>query len=1214
MSRAQPPLALTLPLAGNRVIEASAGTGKTWTLSALYLRLVLGRCGDPEAGVGGPATPLAPQQILVLTFTNAAAEELRDRIRARLALAARAFADGEGHSIASCDDVVVERLYLETPLDERARAGRLLARAAESMDEAAIGTIHSWALQTLQSNPFRSCIPFEVEMVDGREQIEHAARDYFRVHLERLAPPVYALVARALGTPQQIAGLLGRLLDRPARIRGADRGPGGDAFAAAAALAARIDAAKARWRDGRDEAAALLRAKAAQGALQRTRPDKLKRILEAFDAWAEGDSPLGSTAMFTKVDGTQRLWFAADTLAQRMNNGHAPPRHAVFDALEEAVDVVLLQSPLPADEVRALRAHAWHWIGQRLDAERRLHGRWSFRDLLAGLDEALADPRNGEDFAALLRDQFPAALVDEFQDTDALQYAVFSRLYLDAARAPRPGLALLLIGDPKQAIYRFRGADLETYLAARRDAGPRVHRLDTNFRSTRELVAAVNAVFAHAAHPDGPFRDRRLAYVAAQANGRAVACTVAGRPLTALEFWRLPRAQRAVSNRQDAERLMAAHCAEEIAQLLIARQRGDCDIPAREIAVLVQNGPQAQLVRDELARRKVASVYLSMRDSVFETAQAKDLLIILRAVAQPSDDRMVRSALATRSMGYPLDELDRCAGDEDAWEQIVAQMVALGEVWSQRGVLPMLRRLMSQFGVFHQVRETIDGERALTNLLHLGELLQAESRAIHGREGLIRFLAEAIDEAGAAAAPSDERLQRLESDESLVRVLTVHKSKGLEYDLVYLPFGVVSGRGRRLDAGSIAFVHEDGELVADLAADDATLARERDADHQEALRLLYVAVTRARHSCRVGVADWKLGEDQRDAVAVALASDDDDEVTARLAALAAADPTSIRIVELGERAALSRLYAAGDRAAVRPARRFLRPARGDLERHWRIASYSALTRDDGPSAAAVAYVRERELEEELTAAPEAAGAGLYGFPRGAEPGNFLHGIMEWIALRLGFDQALQRPDLLAEVRRRCRHQGLGEWAEVLTDRLLAALRQPILPSGCRLGDLPRTATRAEIDFLLPVVRMSTRELDERVCRLELPGQERPRLAAQTVRGMLRGFIDLVFEHDGRFWVADYKSNHLGDGLADYGPDALAGEILRHRYDLQYVLYTLALHRLLKTRLAHYDYDTHFGGVRYLFLRALPDGGGVYAARPARELIEGLEADCLGAVS
>jgi exodeoxyribonuclease V beta subunit len=1203
MSPSRRPLALSFPLHGSRLIEASAGTGKTFTISALYLRLILGHGGEAAF-----REPLLPPQILVVTFTDAATRELRDRIRARLVQAAALFrGDGEA-------DALLHELRADFPAAQWPDCARRLELAAQWMDEAAVSTIHGWCQRMLREHAFDSGSLFSQTLeTDHSELLAEVVRDYWRQHCYPLQGAALAWAARHWGAPANLGARLRPLLGEEGAS--GDQ-PLGELLERALADRQReLEALKTPWRTWTDELQALLDAAVAakQVDARKIQARYYNPWLSKLRDWASGEEDrldLGTGFSRLTPDGLAEAWKGE------------PPVHPALEAMAVLPErLAALRDPAET----ALR-HAAAWVRQRFDREKRQRAEMGFDDMLSRLDAALQGD-NGPRLAEVIRRQFPVALIDEFQDTDPLQYRIFDTLY--QVEINRDDCGLFMIGDPKQAIYSFRGADIHTYLRAQRATAGRHYNLETNFRSSEDMVAAVNGVFLRAEQREGGegaflLRDD-LPFIDVSAQGRKETWTLDGQAQPALSLWHLasdePLAKGAYLD------ALAGASAGEIVRLLDLGQQGRAGFSGEDglvalrpsdIAVLVRDFNEAQAIRGELAARGVRSVYLSDKDSVVAAQEARDLLLWLRACAEPDQDRPLRAALASATLGLALDELERLNLDERIWERRVLQFRDYRQRWQRQGVLPMLRQLLQDFALPQRLMGREDGERVLTNLLHLAELLQQAAAELDGELALIRHLGELL--AGESQA-AEEQVLRLESDEALVRVVTIHKSKGLEYPLVFLPFICAF---RPLDDKQPLQVHDGQRRRLVLKADEDTLARAERERLGEDLRLLYVALTRARHGCWLGVADLKIGNGRKSrlhesALGYLLGGGVPLAASAALAGWLAPFADAPRSVLAPVPQAGEQRYRAQDDEQFVP--RWRTPARRAAE-HWWIASYSALRLDEdaparvnryedaAPDSPAMQNASDDESSELALPPLPASAQGLHRFPRGPNPGTFLHGLLE-MAAQEGFAQLAADPLALREaLARRCQRRGLESWIDPLQQWLQGLLLQPLpLGDGEAVCLAELSQYQAELEFWFEARAVDVRRLDELVQRCELPDIARQPLRADTLNGMFKGFIDLVFEHQGRYYVADYKSNWLGVDDGAYTHDAMAAAMASHRYDLQYVLYVLALHRQLRLRLADYDYDRHLGGALYLFLRA--PAHGAYLARPPRELIEQLDALFMG---
>ncbi len=1192
---------LTMPLTGLQVIEASAGTGKTWTLAALYVRLVLGHGG--KAG-------LYPPQILVMTFTDAATAELRGRVRERLAQAALFF-KGMEKPDAPADDFL-HSLRAQYPPEAWPACAQRLDLSAQWMDDAAIFTIHGWSSRMLKQHAFDSASLFQQSRVEDSDALRlSAVQDYWRTWFYSV--PLGQLGAlQALGAdPEALFNKLKTLWAQSERAPSQVVASGKDPQA----LLLEWDAWQTTLQPLEAAASqactpdliALLDSLVAAKQLKSYRQDWPGKLAE----WAQGESLLQMKKAARDKALTLLQRFAASALLDK--GWSAASSHTAFGHIE----ALCLHLKAEPDVASGLLQHAATHIALAYTQAKNQLAQFDFSDLLQCLYFALQAP-DGR-LAAAIRQQYPLALVDEFQDTDPWQYGALSTIYGQAQSAEASKeTGLLMIGDPKQAIYSFRGADLATYLTARAQAQG-IYTLSGNYRSTAQVVAAVNHVFSHAVQPFGavPFDSVQAC------NTKVQPLTLAGVAQPAMTVWHLGTgAGAAKPPRKDLfQRQMAELFASQMVQLLNARAAAP-----GQMAVLVRSGSEARAMRQALSQRGVRSVYLSERDSVFATQEALDLWRLLSAVAQPRSTQAVRAAMATRLWGLPFAELEALLQDEEAWDALVEQFHGWQAVWQRQGLLPMLHRLLHAQGIPARLlnaapvaasgaAQNHDGERRLTNLLHLGDLLQTASASLQGEAALIRYLEQQLHH---PKASGDSAQLRLESDADLVQVITIHKSKGLQYPLVFLPF--VSGfMAEKKDSDK-----DDAERLA------------------EDIRLLYVAMTRAERALWLGLIPMKGDVDgktpqAKSAISQLLQRQAPGDLLVRLqdwancpdiAVLPAPTPDSTQYQD----------YA--PQKQWKPA---LQPRRSLVSRWW-TASFSALTRDLGQqSVAAPSLGTERDARVDDALIDSAAPADTQSwdventqeedapraaqvllthndFPAGSSYGTLLHDLLEW-QFEHDWPIAKREPDAAvasvpprewsALLQRKTQRLKLDEaQVEALSQWLQGIAQAPLqLPHGLaeeplHLADLNCGNAWAEMSFTLPVHAVSAQRLDALISQHVLPGQARKPLQALQLEGMLIGFMDLVLEHEGRYFVLDYKSNRL----AAYASAQLQAAILEHRYDVQYTLYTLALHRLLKSRLPDYDYEQHVGGALYLFLRGIDQAGcGLFVDRPPRALIEALDA-------
>lgn len=1201
------PFSLNFPLQGSQLIEASAGTGKTFTISTLYLRLVLGHGSEKTRF----SKPLLPPEILVMTFTEAATQELRDRIRTRLSEAARYFRN----ELATPDEILIclrdDYLEMEWP-----NCAQQLEIAAQWMDEASVSTIHSWCQRMLKEHAFDSGNLFRQHLeTDHSDLLASVIRDYWRIFCYPMTDKVLDWVREHWKTPEHLQSKLIDLLD--AELPAVTQTPTKIIEAQLDLQKEQLKQLKKPWLTWVEELRALC-----DEATAKKQVDSRKLQKRFYDNWCDKlivwatdpnavDLDLGTGFERLSYEGIHEIWKQG-----------SPPDHPSFKAIS-TLRHDLNQLPNPTFEVLS---HAVNWVKQRFHQEKIRRAEIGFDDLLTRLDDALQRP-SGKRLAKVIRQQFPVAMVDEFQDTDPIQYRILSKVYLEQAE----GTGLFLIGDPKQAIYAFRGADIYTYLQARKHIEQRLHQLDTNYRSSQDMVNATNHLFNYAElhNSQGAFlfkssKANALPFHPVKAQGKKEAFVVNKQQQTALTLWyqETPEPNTTTQYYQD----FAESCATEIAKLLNLGQQNKAGfqqekhlIPLRpsDIAILVRSGREAKIIREALSARNIRSVYLSDKDSVLDTQEAQDLRLWLEACYQPENEYLLRAALATATLNLSLQELDSYNLHENIWEQRILQFRDYQSLWRTQGVLPMLRRLLQDFALPERLlSHAQEGERKLTNLLHIAELLQQAANELDGEQALIRYLAEKLTE---NTQQSNEYIVRLESDEQLVKVITIHKSKGLEYPLIFLPF-ICSFKAINGQFIPIRYHDEHGKQQVSLFRTPEIIQQADQERLAEDLRLLYVAITRAKYNCWLGISDLKQGNNKTSVLHLSalgyllnngLPFIDANQLTACLNQLKDGC-ASIQIEALPKADMLH--FNEQQLLTIKPQAREMEKA---ISRFWWISSYSSLQ----------LAAKNTPLLDNITSAPETATSqnlldddiqplslirttvtqDIHGFPRGALAGTFLHSILEWAADK-GFHRVLTTPDETRDfIARRCNVRGWEHWIDILHQWLEDFLKLPLSLFNTTACLTKLSYYLSEMEFMFASHYLNLEQLDQLVSHYILPNQLRPKLEQGMLNGMFKGFIDLTFEHEGRYYIADYKSNWLGENNTAYTAQALEESMLTHRYDLQLALYQLALHRQLKARLPDYHYEQHTGGVLYLFLRGLhSQTQGAFYERVPFELIEKLE--------
>ncbi|MBM4369024.1 MAG: UvrD-helicase domain-containing protein, partial [Deltaproteobacteria bacterium] len=916
--------------------------------------------------------------------------------------------------------------------------------------------------------------------------------------------------------------------------------------------------------------------------------------------------------------------FTARALAGVTKRGHAPPGHPFFQLWDAYWHAATGQ--LGADFIDLQRELFLH-ARTRLEHRKNTRNIRAYSDLLARLAGALDGP-GGPALADALFRRYPAALIDEFQDTDPVQFTVFQRAYAGGRGS------MFLVGDPKQAIYAFRGGDIYAYLRATATAS--VATLDTNWRSDTPLVEALALLYRS---DSTPFLDRRIPFVNVKAAHPARILGPSGEaaPLQLKMIrWDPSKGTRNITAGW-ADRKLASLVAADIVRFLRSDARlfrgGDRDDPARwshpvpsDVAVLVRKNADAARVQEALADLGVNSV-VSSEVSVFATREARELAAVLAAVLHPSRDARLRAAVVSDIVGLGGNALAEAVADDATWAAWAACFRDLGGRWTRSGFAAVLRRILVEplrpghTPALERLVRLPRGERRVTNLLHLGELLQ--ERAMRHSLSPPAVLAWLDERRSGRGDRADEEQLRLESDAQAVTILTVYKGKGLQYSAVWCPYGHVSFDADRVrplyhgePPGEVATIDLDPGSWAD---SDTPAAAEAAAQER---RVLYVSLTRAAQ--RLTLFWGQLNKADKSALAALLHPPSgiggmkEPAIMAALQGVAARSGGRIQASWLDE--SPPPRWAGSSRVEALPISTFA----GHVRRSWRRTSYTDLTRTDLPHDDSSDHDEVDEGQPGAGAASPGAATphdalpcSFGAFPAGARPGSAIHEIFECIDFGdggPGIEQATRA--VLGRFRLAGPH--------LLADTCASVTRALTTALGGRLGafslsQLPSARRLVEVAFTFPVSGRgpSAPVLSRRALASFLRARGRAGLAERvdglsfgSLRGHLTGVIDLAFEHEGRWYIADYKSNHLGKMLGDYHPGALAAEVARHDYDLQYLLYAVALHRHLALRLRGYAFERHFGGVRYLFLRGMhPLAGperGVHADDLDSALVCGLD--------
>jgi exodeoxyribonuclease V beta subunit len=1227
---------------GITLIEASAGTGKTYTITSLVLRLVV-------------EENIEIDRILVVTFTEAATAELQSRIRSRLRDAYRAldvlperptadavfaailanhgvipFADGDEEVELPCDALRGDEFV------EQAR--RALNFAITSFDKAHISTIHGFCQRTLRENAFESGLVFENELIgDPTDLIAEAVADFWVNRQHCGDRPFLRYLEKQDITPERLVPLARAALQNPS-MPILPEAPEAVESVDFARWETSYSEARDLWVRESEHILQILHSASASGRIARTtyRDDQISKYAVAIAAFFAGDA-----FQMAKIPaGLGRL--SSSTIRAKTNSGKVSPEHPFFDASDVLTSIWERITKTHDERLLAFERELVEFVRTEIPRRKARAQVQSFDDLLNQLDVALGGP-GGVRLQSAVRGKFDVALIDEFQDTDPVQYRIFSRIFGRPTDTDDRAGRLFLIGDPKQAIYAFRGADIFAYIEAGKAAESK-RTLPRNHRSAPKLVAAVNALFARCKEPFGlkeiefhPVDTPPTAHSKFRVFGRdpapfAVFMRPAVVPGEVDRFGREPRFP-SIADCVAAQIVMLLRSG----ATLDNDDKGPSEVAPGDIAVLVRSNKQGLWIQRALQSRGVPCV-IQDGTSVFRSEEARELQLLLHALVEPNRLSAIRAALTTGVLGLTGDDLLRLDGEDERWDAVSESFRDWRGLWRRRGFVHAFRAVLAHKSRLHdpenptsppgQILRRQAGERRMTNLLHLAELLHdAESKERMSPAGLLRWLAARRADGG----DSEASQLRMESDAAAVKVTTIHKSKGLEFPIVYCPFlsGLVDlfpDEKKRLRFHDAA---DDRRLKMALAAktdqaDPEILAQAEHENFGESMRLLYVALTRARDRCVViwDPSGWKSDRsslgwllfseegDTREALGARIRGLSEAEQFQRIKEIADAAPGAIDV-----RALRSDVQVRLEREEDRDVRLEVRRASRELVSEWKISSYSGLVagaREGAPSEDG------HDHGQDVALPSSAAGVGervlLADVEAGARFGRMIHQVFEHVDfVDVGGTEGRAHVDDALSV-----HGFEAELAAVVGQSVADTVATPLDGSGIRLKDISRAARLDELEFLFPVRSRVMLSRDRLAAAFETHGgphlapvaEAISRLEFEPFAGFLKGFVDLTFEANGRWYIVDYKSNDLGPTADAYHESQLPAAMLHGFYHLQYHLYVVALRRYLRWRVPGWNYETDFGGAYYLFLRGMhPDRGpsyGVFRDTPPLALIKAID--------
>jgi exodeoxyribonuclease V beta subunit len=1126
-------------LDGINLIDANAGTGKTYTIEGIFLRLILEKS-------------LSIDQILVVTFTEAATNELKLRIYQKLKAFYRFL--GSGVSDLLPEDYLLASLlnsFLNLNSEQKDLWRANLKSAIDSIDEAKIFTIHGFCRRVLNDFSFESNEPFDIELIKNTNPIiNEIAENFWRNIVYQKNDIITASVLKYFPTPQALITFFSNTAAH-LKINILPDLSIQEIQNEIKAISVHFSKAKIIWLKDRSAISTLLLENPdinRRSYKKELIPAKIDQLNLFFDQFLFSETVL-------KI-------FCQNVFKKSEKKGKTLPEVEFFVVFEILYEKLTRFKGLIG---QYFIKHCRVQLKQKLNQSNR----YSFNDLILNLHDAL-NRSSSQQLINKVRNQYHAALIDEFQDTDAIQYRIFNLFF---GRLNNP---LFLIGDPKQSIYQFRGGDVYTYCQAKNsiinEATGKDYSLSTNFRSDNNLITAINNIFTQ---HQRPFLNDAIDYIPSKASKENALLIKNNKPFDPFQLYYLEQTDGSKKslNHDLAQTRIVELCASEIVSLLNYQEGltiNHSNLKPDQICVLVKTHLQATLIQQALTIRNVPCVVKS-RLNIWETEEYLELLFILEAIAQYQNSFLLKTALATNLLGYSGDLINQIFIDDIGLEKEISKFWIYYQLWNTKGVFLAIKKVIDDFSIKQRLLSTTNGERILTNFLHTLEIFhEAESENHLGLHSLIKW----GWETKLQKFNENEKEIRLETDDQAVKIFTIHISKGLEFPVVFCPFSWKPGKTKEV------VFHQNDSIYLDLGSNqfDVNKAQSAQESMSEDIRLLYVALTRAKNLVYLFWGDIGKVSDSPLYNLLNLKDPQSASIPSQLQTLFSSPTGHISVKPFTDQEIKYFNNPMSDTGSY-----ICRKYQNRLKYDWSLISYSSLHRS------MIINQKDKEFDEAFITSdlileePKTP----FSLPKGAKIGTCLHEILE----EVDFENSTQEIFNQKVSQKLIKYKIDSSWCETITKMLLDLMHVPLI-NKTSLNQISLSQRIVELEFYFPFSKIDRSKLNQKLLSVAKNDVQKDLVQLfslmdlSRLNGYMRGFIDMIFKFENKYYIIDWKSNYLGDQLSDYTAEKLKVYMLEHAYHLQYYIYLLALHKYLKYRISDYDFSQHLGGVYYTFLRGI----------------------------
>lgn len=1152
--------AFKIPIQGITLIEASAGTGKTFTIVLLYLRLLLG-IGEKKTYI----KKLLVHEILVVTFTNASKEELYIRIK-----------DGIKNLYQACicknSNDFISQSFLKK-INNIEEAIYILEEAYNNINNISIYTIHGFCQNILKSHTFYLNTIFQEKIIENEEQLYlQATQDFWRYYFYNLPEEMIRIIYKNYKNPEYLLKKIKPFLHIKS-IYFTKKIKNETLIVHHEKNIKKINYFKEIWLN--------------YHSIIFKKIDTIKinkKIYNQFNVsrWIDNITRWAKTFTKDYTIPSELKYFTPKSIKINTIN-ESDANHIVFEETEK-----ILKKNFSLKNI--IFFYAIKNIPKFLLKEKEKKNFLGFNDLLNLLLKSIKKEKS---LRELIRKKYPVAFIDEFQDTDVQQYEIFNLIY----KKKNKKTALFLIGDPKQAIYSFRGADIFSYLYVKSKI-KKYYYLDINWRSSINMSKSINFLFSQ---NHNPFILKNIPFIPIipTLKNAKMNFSIKGISQTPISFFFNKDNEIYLD---DYQFWISKQCAHEInywltcakkGKAIITTKNGQRTLKSNDIAILVRNEKEATLIQEELNKINIMSIYSSSKKSVFQTFDAQELLCILKSILEPTNKKLLQQSLSTDIL-KKIFFIEKNKLEDENLYFIIEKLYQYHDIWDKISIFQMIRKIILDSQKNFNFSETYLNSQKNFNFLQIGELLQEKFQFLHKKKSLVCWFEKKILE---KKQPLCNEYIRYLDESQAVKIITIHKAKGLEYPIVWLPFGIDFNQSKN----SIYHDQKTFKIFLDSEKSQKSLMMSDEERLGEDLRFLYVALTRSILHCSLGISCLikkkiknRKNSDLHHSALGYLIQDgemmDCNNLSIKLNKLSDNNLIEIKHDTIRSEFSISKknIYWLSE----------FNLSKQEIKNIWNITSFTQLKKEN---KLLIHNKKEIILENIFKKDKIKKKLTLHTFPLGKKTGLLMHYILKNINVinqknYYWFSDVLEKYNIPIK------------WTPTLMSWTYDILNTSFNDNKIILSQLKKQTYVKEFEFFLPIKNILYSEKFNKIIQsFDFLSTCSPQFFFNPVTGILKGSIDLVFHWDNKYYIVDYKSNWLGQDNSFYSKELIEKEMIKNRYDVQYQLYTIAIHQFLQKKIKNYNYTKNFGGVFYIFLRAISNekNNGIFYTIPNYSLIQQL---------